>query len=83
MRDNNPQERYSYEAWSNSQLSIVRHYGAISVNGHTYVLDYENCPNKIIEGEIKYFPDLVLMSSLKKNKKKESNKPINQLTITE
>lgn len=51
--------RISYEAWSNSQLSIARHYGAINIDGKTFVLDYKNCPQKIVDGEIKYFPDLV------------------------
>ena len=51
--------RIPYEAWSNSQLSIVRHFGGCQLNGKTYKLDFKNCR---ITGEvpnIKYYPDLV------------------------
>lgn len=73
-------ERIPYKAWSNSQLSVARHYGGININGKSYVLDYDNCEKKIQDGEIKYFPDLVLFSSIpKKTSKKE--KPINLLSL--
>ena len=48
-----------YEEWANSQLSIARFYGGIKYNGKDYILDYDHCPTKIIDGEIKYFPDLI------------------------
>lgn len=48
--------RIPYEAWANSQLSIARHYGGISVNGKNYVLDFENLQP---DANGKYFPDLV------------------------
>lgn len=53
--------RIPYDAWinselSNSQLSIVRHYGSCTLNGKTYRLDFDGCkPNE----HGKYFPDLV------------------------
>lgn len=76
-------ERIPYKVWSSSQLSVARHYGGININGKQYVLDYENCPTKIIDGEIKYFPDLVLFSSLPKKKSASSKKekPINFLSL--
>lgn len=51
--------RIPYDTWANSQLSIAKHYGGISINGKSYVLDYKNCEQKIVDGELKYFPDLV------------------------
>ena len=29
-----------FDAWINSQLSIARHFGAITLGGKTYVVDY-------------------------------------------
>lgn len=60
MRDSIP-----YEEWINSQLSIAKYYGGIVINGKYYVLDYKNCPKKIINGETKYFPDLVWENKLR------------------
>lgn len=34
-------DRIPYEQWINSQLSIARFYGGISVNGKRYVIDRE------------------------------------------
>lgn len=52
--------RIPYSVWTNSQLSIVRHYGACIIDGKRYVLDYDNCPVVSSDGgEMKYFPDLV------------------------
>lgn len=51
--------RISYETWSNSQLSVAKHYGGCVLNGKHYVLDYKNCKKEIIKGELKYFPDLI------------------------
>lgn len=59
-----------YESWSNSQLSIVRHYGSCQLNGKLYVLDFENCEKKIINGEEKYFPDLISPEEAKRRKLK-------------
>jgi len=50
--------RIPYDVWANSQLSIVRHYGACMLNGKKYVLDKE-MPPVIKDGEYKWFPDLV------------------------
>lgn len=35
-----PQEKIY--GWLNTQLSIARHYGGISFNGHSYVIDYSD-----------------------------------------
>lgn len=32
-------DRIPYETWINSQLSIARHYGAITINGKRYEYD--------------------------------------------
>ena len=72
-KETTPIERIPYKEWANSQLSIVKHYGGININGIYYVLDYDNCPTKIVDGEIKYFPDLVLFSSIPKKTKKKIN----------
>jgi len=51
--------RIPYENWANSQLSIAKYYGGCKLNGKDYILDYETCEKKIIDGKEKYFPDLV------------------------
>lgn len=51
--------RIPYDVWASSQLSIVKHYGGCTINGKRYELDYDNAPRKIIDGEEKFFPDLV------------------------
>jgi hypothetical protein len=51
--------RIPYDEWANSQLSIAQYYGGIKINGKEYVLDHKNCKQKIVDFEIKYFPDLV------------------------
>lgn len=51
--------RIPYEVWANSQLSVARFYGGCKLNGKLYKLDYDNAPTKIVNGEMKYFPDLV------------------------
>jgi len=51
--------RIPYDTWSNSQLSIARHYGGIKMNWKDYVLDYDNCPTKWEWDDMKYFPDLI------------------------
>jgi len=61
-------DRIPYNNWINSQLSIARHFGGITLNGDRYVLDYDNCPKKIIGKKVKYFPDLVKESALKQEK---------------
>jgi len=59
-------ERIPYQEWANSQLSIARHYGGVKINGIEYVLDYDNCPTTGEGDDMKYFPDLVLFTSIKK-----------------
>ena len=51
--------RIKYDVWANSQLSVAKYYGGIRIDGKEYVLDYKNCPQKIVDGELKYFPDLI------------------------
>jgi len=58
-----------YDAWSNSQLSIARHYGGCQLNGKSYILDYDNCEKKMIDGEERYFPDLISPEEVKRRKK--------------
>lgn len=77
-KENTHRERIPYQEWANSQLSIAKHYGGININGIYYVLDYDNCPTKIIENEIKYFPDLVLFSSLPKKTNIKNPKKTNE-----
>ena len=67
---NLPRERIPYLEWANSQLSIAKFYGGAQINGYHYVLDYDNCETKGEGEDIKYFPDLVLFSSIKKKAKK-------------
>lgn len=76
-------ERIPYKVWASSQLSIAKYSGGITINGKQYVLDYDNCPTKIDGGDIKYFPDLVLFSSLPKKKSTVTKKakPINILSL--
>ena len=51
--------RIKYDVWANSQLSVAKYYGGIRIDGKEYVLDYKNCPQIIVDGELKYFPDLI------------------------
>ena len=67
-------KRIPYDNWINSQMSIARFYGGININGKYYVLDYDNCPTKVVDGEIKYFPDLIPFSEVKKKAKAKTNK---------
>lgn len=65
-------DRIPYEQWIHSHLSIARHYGAIVLNGETYVVDGGGLP----------FPDLVRASTLKKAAKKVKKKHgTKQLTL--
>ena len=59
MSDIKYPDRIPYDIWINSQLSVARFYGGIKINGKSYSLDYDHCEKKIINGEEKYFPDLV------------------------
>lgn len=59
MYEKKIKHRIPYAEWSNSQLSIAKHYGGIHINNKMYVLDYKNCERKIVDGELRYFPDLV------------------------
>lgn len=61
-----PRERIPYQEWANSQLSVAKYYGGININGTKYVLDYDNCPTTGDGDDMKYFPDLVLFTSVKK-----------------
>jgi len=76
-------ERIPYKVWANSQLSVAKHYGGININGEKYVLDYDNCPTQGEGENMKYFPDLVLFSSIPKKKSASSKKekPINLLSL--
>lgn len=59
MKNKTIKHRIPYDTWANSQLSVAKYYGGITINGKKYVLDYKNCEKKIVDFEIKYFPDLV------------------------
>lgn len=85
MNKETPVERIPYKVWSSSQLSVAKYSGGININGKQYVLDYDNCPTKGEGENMKYFPDLVLFSSIPKKKniknKEKSKKPINLLSL--
>jgi hypothetical protein len=49
--------RIAYDVWTNSQLSIVRHYGACTLNGKRYEFDPEQM--KVPNEHGKYKPDLI------------------------
>jgi len=62
------QKRIHYVNWSNSQLSVAKFSGGITLNGKQYIVDSESCQEcidhlketgeyKEVEG--KYFPDLI------------------------
>lgn len=53
-------DRIPYETWANSQLSIAKYYGGCTLNGSLYILDYKNARKKIVGGEERLFPDLIL-----------------------
>ena len=57
---NMTKKRIPYKVWFNSQLSVAKYYGGCTIEGKLYKLDYDNCKTKIIDGEEKFFPDLVL-----------------------
>jgi hypothetical protein len=63
-------DRIPYEAWINSQLSIARFYGGISVNGKRYVIDRET-------------NDLVIPMSRKKRKELAEKKNKKNLSISD
>lgn len=63
-------DRIPYEQWINSQLSIARFYGGISVNGKRYVIDRET-------------NDLVIPMSRKKRKELAEKKNKKNLSISD
>jgi hypothetical protein len=63
-------DRIPYEHWINSQLSIARFYGGISVNGKRYVIDKET-------------NDLVVPVSRKKRKEIAEKKTKKNLFISD
>jgi hypothetical protein len=52
-------KRIPYDAWTNSHLSIARHYGGCVIDGVRYTLDYDNAPTNGVGDDAVYFPDLV------------------------
>ena len=52
-----PTHTIPYDQWINSQLSIAKHYGGIKIDGQEDGLDFDNAKQKVVDGEIKYFPD--------------------------
>lgn len=58
-KEKKEKHRIPYVVWANSQLSIAKYYGGCVINGKKYELDYDNCETKIVDGETRYFPDLV------------------------
>ncbi len=61
MKEETLRKRIPFAEWRDSQLSVVRFYGACTINGHLYELDYAHCKTKGEGDEKKYFPDLVLV----------------------
>ncbi len=63
-------DRIPYDHWINSQLSIARFYGGISINGKRYVIDKET-------------NDLVIPVRRKNRKKQEEKKSEKSVFKTE
>ena len=62
-------DRIFYNNRINSQLSIAKYSWGITIQGESYLLDYENCKVKWEGEEALYKPDLVKASTLAKKKK--------------
>ena len=79
MHTKEEKHRIPYNNWANSHLSVAKYYGGCNINGIKYVLDYENCKTEIIDGEIKYFPDLIEFTKPVREKSiiHKSNKAMN------
>lgn len=63
--------RIPYNVWVNSQLSVAKYYWWITIEWKEYVLDYGGCTVDNWKLEITpewetYFPDLVIISEVKK-----------------
>lgn len=69
-------KRIPYDNWANSQLSIAKYYGGCIVNGVRYTLDYENCRTEGEGDNKRYFPDLVEVIKISKNKKASNDSSI-------
>jgi hypothetical protein len=59
LEDKKKKHVIPYDNWINSQLSVARHFGGCTINGKSYIVDFDNAPQKIVDGEVKYFPNLV------------------------
>jgi hypothetical protein len=51
LRPNDAPERIY--GWLDSQLSIARHYGGITYNGHKYVIDYNDPQEPLVRQDPK------------------------------
>lgn len=51
LRPNDAPERIY--GWLDSQLSIARHYGGITYNGHKYVIDYNDPQEPLVRQDTK------------------------------
>lgn len=65
------QNRIVYDQRINSQLSVAKYYWWIIIEWKEYVLDYDSCTVENWKLEITpewelYFPDLVIVSDIKK-----------------
>ena len=70
--------RIPYHVWNNSPLSVARHYGGCTVNGREYRLDMANARTEVVDGEVRYFPDLVaVVKPVKKRKAKATTNATN------
>lgn len=43
-------DRIPYEVWINSQLSIARHYGGITLGQSRYIIDYSD--NSLVRADV-------------------------------
>ena len=51
LRPNDAPERIY--GWLDSQLSIARHYGGITYNGHKYLIDYSDPQEPLVRQDLK------------------------------
>lgn len=59
MAPRKEKHRIPYDNWINSQLSVAKYYGGITINKVAYELDYDGAKTEGEGDDIRYFPDLV------------------------
>ena len=59
MKTKKEKHRIPYDNWINTQLSVAKYFGAITIWKTLYELDYDNARTEWEGDDIRYFPDLV------------------------